>query len=175
MDSLVVTVIGPDRPGLVSLLADRGKAHGASWEESRMASLAGQFAGIVRFELPAAQAPALAAALRELESLGLHVVVAAGIEGVAHGAVRVLKLDLVGQDRPGIIRDISRVLAELGISIQELNTTLSSAAMSGEHLFHARALLHVPAGVATAELSRVLEALANELMVDVTLDEAPAG
>ena len=53
--SLVVTVIGPDRPGLVSLLSDRGKAHGASWAESRMASLAGQFAGMVRFEVDAAQ------------------------------------------------------------------------------------------------------------------------
>ena len=59
MDSLVVTVIGPDRPGLVSLLSDRGKAHGASWEESRMASLAGQFAGIVHFQVPPAQTAAL--------------------------------------------------------------------------------------------------------------------
>jgi glycine cleavage system regulatory protein len=172
MNSLIVTVIGPDRPGLVSLLADCGKAHGASWEESRMASLAGQFAGIVRFEVPAGQSAALAAALRELESVGLQVAVAAGTGAAPQGEARGLKLELVGHDRPGIIRDISRVLAELGISIQELTTTLSSAAMSGEHLFHATALLNVPAGVATAELSRVLEALANELMVDVTLHEA---
>jgi glycine cleavage system regulatory protein len=175
MDSLVVTVIGPDRPGLVSLLSDRGKAHGASWEESRMASLAGQFAGIVHFEVPSAQTAALAAALQELESIGLRVVVAAGTRVAPPGGGRVLKLELVGQDRPGIVRDISRVLAELGISIQELTTELSSAAMSGEHMFNAKALLHVPAGVATAKLSKVLEALANELMVDVTLDEAKGG
>ena len=105
----------------------------------------------------------------------MRVVVAAGTGVAPQGAGRVLKLELVGQDRPGIVRDISRVLAELGISIQELTTELSSAAMSGEHLFKANALLHVPAGVATAELSRVLEALANELMVDVTLDEAKGG
>lgn len=175
INSLVVTVIGPDRPGLVSLLSDRGKAHGASWEHSRMASLAGQFAGIVQFAVPAAQAAALTAALHELEALGLRVVVAAGAGAVPQSTGRVLKLELVGQDRPGIVRDISRVLAELGISIQELTTELSSAAMSGEHMFNARALLHVPGGVATAELSRVLEALANELMVDVTLDEASSG
>jgi len=174
MNSLVVTVIGPDRPGLVSLLSDCGKAHGASWEESRMASLAGQFAGIVHFQVPPARAAALTGALQELESMGLRVIVAAGTGAAQPAVVRVLKLDLVGQDRPGIVRDISRVLAELGISIQELTTELSSAAMSGEHLFTARALLQVPAGVATAELSRVLEALANELMVDVTLDEAKA-
>jgi len=175
MDSLVVTIIGPDRPGLVSLLSDRGRACGASWEESRMASLAGQFAGIVHFQVPPAQTAALTAALQELESSGLRVVVAAGTGAGTADAGRVLKLELVGQDRPGIVRDISRVLAELGISIHELTTTLTSAAMSGEHLFNATALLHVPAGVPTAELSRVLEALANELMVDVTLDEARGG
>lgn len=175
MNSLVVTVIGPDRPGLVSLVSDRGRAHGASWEESRMSSLAGQFAGIVHFQVPAANAAELTAALHELEALGLRVVVATGSGPASQASVRVLKLDLVGQDRPGIVRDISRVLAELGISIQELTTELSSAAMSGEHLFTAHALLQVPAAVATADLSRLLEALANELMVDVTLDETKSG
>ncbi|MEP7085009.1 MAG: ACT domain-containing protein [Betaproteobacteria bacterium] len=172
IDALVVTVIGADRPGLVSLVSERGRAHGASWERSRMASLAGQFAGIVHFQVPAENVAALTAALLELESLGLRVVVATGSGTPSTAAVRTLKLELVGQDRPGIVRDISRVLAELGISIQELNTEISSAAMSGEHMFTAEAMLHVPASVPTAELSRVLETLANELMVDVTLDEA---
>ena len=175
MESLVVTVIGPDRPGLVSMLSDRGKSHGASWEQSRMASLAGQFAGIVHFQVPTANTAALTAALHELEAMGLRVVVATGAGAGSQVGVRVLKLELIGQDRPGIVRDISRVLAELGISIQELTTELSSAAMSGEHLFTANAVLHVPSTVATAELSRVLEALANELMVDVTLDDATSG
>ena len=175
MDSLVVTVVGPDRPGLVSLLSERGRTHGASWEESRMARLAGQFAGIVHFAVPPENAAALTIALQELGALGLRVVVAPGIGATLPGAGRVLQLELVGQDRPGIVRDISRALAELGVSIQELTTELSSGAMSGEHMFNAEALLHVPAGVSTAELSAVLEDLANELMVDVTLDEAKAG
>ena len=88
--------------------------------------------------------------------------------------MQLLRLELVGQDRPGIVRDISRALAELGISIQELTTEVTSAAMSGEHLFHASALLQVPSSVATADLQRVLEGLANELMVDVNLHEAAA-
>ena len=106
MDSLVVTVIGPDRPGLVSALSDCGKAHGASWEESRMASLAGKFAGIVHFRVPPAQAPALTAALHMLETMSLRVVVQAGIAEAHPAAGRALKLELVGQDRPGIVRDI---------------------------------------------------------------------
>jgi len=173
LDSLVVTVVGPDRPGLVRMLSDRGRAHGASWEESRMATLAGQFAGIIHFVVPGENATALTFALQELESSGLNVMVVAGnpVAPIASGS-RTLALELVGQDRPGIVRDISKALADLGISIQELETELSSAAMSGEHLFTARAVLAVPREVAPAKLRGVLEALANELMVDVELDEA---
>jgi len=172
LTSLVVTVIGPDRPGLVSQLSDRGKAHGASWAESRMQSLAGQFAGIVRFEVDAAGADALAAALEELESQGLRVVIARGVGTPAATDSRVLRLELVGHDRTGIVRDISRVLAECGVSIAELDTEIVSGAMSGGNLFQAKALLQVPATLATDELRRTLEALANELMVDIVLGDS---
>lgn len=167
--SLVVTVVGPDRPGLVSLLSDCGRQHGASWEQSRMATLAGQFAGIVHFQVPAESAAALSRALRELESTGLNVQVASGAGGASPAPSTLLALELVGQDRPGIVRDVSRAIAELGVSIAELTTEVTSAAMSGEHLFNATALLQVPPNVATADLQRVLEAIANELMVDVQL------
>jgi glycine cleavage system regulatory protein len=172
--SLVVTVVGPDRPGLVSLLSDRGKAHGASWAESRMASLAGQFAGMVRFEVDAADAERLAAALAELEATGLRVVVAKGEGPPRRTDSRTLKLELVGNDRPGIVRDISRVLADCGISIEKLDTEIVSGAMSGGDLFQVKALLQVPVTLATGELRRMLEALADELMVDIALDDSAA-
>lgn len=172
--SLVVTVIGPDRPGLVSLLSDRGKAHGASWAESRMASLAGQFAGIIHFSVPAQNAQALTKALRELSAMGLDIAIAESQDVPARTDDRLLKLELVGQDRPGIIRDISRVLADLSISIEELHTELVSAPWSAENLFQVNALLRVPAAVVTDSLRQTLETLANELMVDVTLDESAA-
>jgi glycine cleavage system regulatory protein len=171
LTSLVVTVIGPDRPGLVRLLSDCGSDHGASWEESRMASLAGQFAGMVRFSVPAAKAAGLAAALTALEAEGLRVVIAQG-EGTRPAALgRLLKLELVGHDRPGIVRDISRVLAEHGISIHELHTAVVSGAMSGGNLFQVDARLAVPNALATDDLRALLEGLANELMVDIALAE----
>ncbi len=98
--SLVVTVIGEDRPGLVSLLSDRAMACGANWAESRMANLAGQFAGIVHFQVPSENAKALAAALRELETQGLRVLIAKSEARRASAVLRRLKLDLVGHDRP---------------------------------------------------------------------------
>ena len=135
-----------------------------------MASLAGHFAGIVHFVVPSERAAALTAALNALQSTGLSVVVVAG-NPVAPAIGRTLKLELVGQDRPGIVRDISRALADLGVSIEELETELTSAAMSGEHLFNATAMLVVPPDVRTARLRAVLEALANELMVDIARAE----
>ena len=168
--SLVLTIVGPDRPGLVNLISDRATAHGANWLESRMANLAGQFAGIVLLHVPNSKVEALVKSFEEFESQGLRVTALRGA-GRGAGSMRRLHLELMGQDRPGIVRDISGALAQRGVSIDELVTDCVSGSMSGENLFRARAQLQVPAGVETRALRRVLEDLANDLMVDVTLDE----
>lgn len=174
MTSLVLTVIGLDRPGLVSTLAEQIAAAGGNWEETRMASLAGHFAGILRVTVAAAHADALVAALQALQSQGLRLVIERSDGGTETGAMRVLQLELVGQDRPGIVRDIARLLAAHGISIEELESECVSGSFSGENLFTARARLRLPPHLATAELRSALENLANELMVDISLDEAEA-
>ena len=172
--SLVVTVIGADRPGLVSLLSDRARGFGANWAASRMASLAGQFAGMVHFEVPAENARALAEALAGLESAGLRVVIAESETQAPTRNRRVVRLDLVGQDRPGIMRDLSARLAERGVSIDELDTEIASAAMSAESLFKVKAALIVPDALSNEELRRSLETLANEMMVDIALGDTEA-
>jgi glycine cleavage system regulatory protein len=168
---LVLTIVGPDRPGLVNLISDRATAHGANWLESRMANLAGQFAGIVLLQIPDSKVDALVKAIEEFEAQGLRVTALRGAAGSSR-SMRRLHLELVGQDRPGIVRDISGALARQGVSIDELVTDCVSGSMSGESLFRARAQLQVPAEVETRALRRVLEDLANDLMVDVTLDES---
>ena len=171
--SLVVTVVGPDRPGIVNQLSDVARRFGANWAESRMASLAGQFAGIVHFEVGERDADALASALQKLTGSGLQVVIARGEARSAAAAQRRIKLSLVGNDRPGIVRELSGALARRGVSIDELHTAIESAPMSAERLFRFDALVLVPANVADDDLRRELEALADELMVD--LDVAAPG
>ena len=166
--SLVLTLIGDDRPGLVEQLSDRILATGANWEESRMARLAGKFAGLLRVSVEPERADALAEALRTLDSGGLRVVVERSADSDA-GESKVIRLEVVGNDRPGIVRDISRVLARHQVNIEELETDVTSAPMSGEALFRARASLRVPPGVTLEKLRGVLEALAGEIMVDVAL------
>ena len=170
---LVVTVIGPDRPGIVSAVSDQAVEFGANWTNSLMANFAGQFAGIVQLQVPAKNCDVLMAALKSLESPGLRISVAKGGEGgESTNAARYLKLDLVGNDRPGIIHSISSQLVRRGISIEKLQTDVVSGAWSGEQMFQMNARLLVPPTLDADELRAGLESLANELMVDITIDDS---
>lgn len=171
MATLVLTVIGDDRSGLVSALSGVIADHGGSWERSQMARLAGKFAGIVVVAVADDRAEALIAELGPLATQGLlDVTVERGAdEGPEPGDVTRLSLELVGADRPGIVHDISRVLAERQVSIEELHTATRAAPMVGGILFEATATLLAPTSVPIADLQAVLEELANELMVDLSL------
>lgn len=171
MSTLVLTVLGDDRPGLVSALSAPLKAHGAGWERSQMARLAGKFAGIVEVSVPTAEVDRLVVALQSLASEGLHVHAersgpAAEAPAVSAGT---LTLDLLGADRPGIVADVSALLAQAGVSIEELSTQVREAPMAGGLLFEAHATLSAPADADAAALRTALEQLADELMVEVTL------
>ncbi len=174
MKDLVLTLIGPDRPGLVESLAKRVADHGGNWLESRMAHLAGQFAGILRVEVPPDKIDALQRALGELEAEGLRVVAQGG--AAPRGAdLRAMELQLLGQDHPGIVRDVSQVLLQHGVNIEELTTDHVNAPMAGGQLFSARARLHVPAGADVDRLRKDLERIADDLMVDLSLVQAVIG
>ena len=173
--SLVLTLIGEDKPGLVELLSQTVAAHGGNWLESRMSRMAGRFAGILRASVPADEADALTEALGALESRGLRVVVERSAFDEPEAEVRPIYLDLVGADRPGIIRDISRALALRQVNVDELRTECTSAPMSGEILFNARAKLRVPLDTAVEDLCEALEQIAGDLMVDITLGDVPEG
>src|SRR5712691_11618243 len=168
--SLVLTVLGEDRPGLVESLAYIITAHEGNWLESRMAHVAAQFAGILRASVPDAKAALLINALQGLASHGLQVVVAQSTTDEPAREARWLTLDLVGHDHLGIIRDLAHALAQRNINIDELQTACTSAPMTGGMLFKATARLRVPLAVAVAELQVTLEQLAHDLMVDITLE-----
>ena len=168
--SLVLTVIGKDRPGIVNRLSDVGQRFGANWAGSRMAGLAGQFAGIVHFQVPDEKLEPLTAALRALSADELVVVIAEGDVASSPSPQRTVRLELVGNDRPGIVRDFSGCLARRGVSIEELHTEFVSAPMSADPLFKVSARLAVPAELSDAQLKSELEGLATEMMVDFEFD-----
>lgn len=172
---LVLTVIGPDRPGLVSALSDTIAAGGGNWLDTRMASLGGQFAGILLVAVASDKADALVAALHRLEAKGMRLLIERSRGGPVPRASRAVRLALTGQDRPGIVRDVSTVLAAHQVSITEFETERSSGSFSGESLFNAHAVLQLPEGLTLDQLRKALEGLTDELMVDLGVKDGQGG
>ena len=169
MNHLVITVFAPDKAGQVERIADCIAAHGGNWLESRMSRMAGQFAGILRVGVPAETYEELLDALRGLGKEGIQVMFAeSGIEQSC--TWKPIAMELVGNDRPGIVRDISRVLTQQGINLERLVTDVRPAPMSNEPLFHAEAILAVPLTHSLEVLQKSLEALADELLVELKLN-----
>jgi len=166
---LVLTIVGPDRTGLVESVARVVAEHGGNWLESRMCRLGGEFAGILRIEVPAAKQPILTAALQKLTGLNIVVRAADAADTAATG--RLTTMEIVGSDRPGIVRDITHALARAHVNVEEFTSEISSAPMSGETLFKASARLHLPANCDLAALKHDLEKIAADLLVDVTFAE----
>ena len=176
--TLVMTVIGADRPGLVQMVAARVADHGGNWLDSRMCRLGGQFAGILRVEVPAERRDELLNALRLLEVDGLRVVIHGDGEGAKIGldeagqptsSGALATIELVGTDRPGILRSVSGVFAAHGVNVEELESERVNAAMGGGMLFQARATVLVPAKVKLSDVRADLEKIASDLMVDLKL------
>ncbi len=169
MITLVFTLIGDDRPGLVESVSGVVARHGANWLESRLAHLSGQFAGIVRVEVPASRADALTSELSTLERSGLRLHVHSSPRTEPAAPAATARLDVMGHDRPGIVSRITQVLAARAVNVEEFSSEIRSAPMSADMLFHATATLTVPPDADLDALRTDLETIAGDLMVDVTL------
>lgn len=167
MDHLIVTVFAPDKPGQVEQIASCIAKHGGNWLESRMTHMAGQFAGILRIGVPADAYTDLKNALEGLSVHGIRVLFAE--VGIDSGPRKPINMELVGNDRPGIVRDVTRLLAEQGVNVESLVTNVDPAPMSSELLFRANAVLGLPLELTLDALQARLETLADELMVELKL------
>lgn len=166
--TIVITLIGDDRPGIVESISNIIVQHKGEWVESRMANLSGKFAGILQANLPDEECEAFTRNLKSsVEGLSIS------IEQVDTARLsppsRCYRLDLVGQDRPGIIQSISSALANNGATVEDLETEVIEASMSGEKLFKASIALCLAEGYNIDDLGKILEDLANELIVDIEL------
>jgi glycine cleavage system regulatory protein len=162
-----MTVIGRDRTGLVESLARLVAEHGGNWLDSRMCRLGGEFAGILRVHVPAERRAALEQALAQLHDLS--IVIRSDAAAEAAGERKLASLEVIGPDRPGIVREITSALAANGVNVEELVTDCTSAPMSGEPLFRARAKLLLPASVSVSALRPALERSSTEIGVEFSL------
>jgi glycine cleavage system regulatory protein len=172
--SLVMTIIGPDRTGLVESVARVVAEHGGNWLESRMCRLGGEFAGLLRIDIPADKKSPLLAALQKLQEEGLHITIRADELAAGPSTGRQTKLEIVGSDRPGIVREITSALARANVNVEEFFSEVSSAPMSGETLFKASARLQLPESCDVVALKKDLEKIAADLLVDVSFGDVLA-
>jgi glycine cleavage system regulatory protein len=165
--SVILTVVGSDRPGLTQSLADAILAANGNWLESHLSRLGGKYVGSVLVELPEEQLADLERRVQAIDAAGLHVAIVGAGEGAAAGEA--LQLDLVGQDRLGIVREVTGVLARLGVNIEDFVTSRENGAWSGELLFRASARLTLPTGITEEAVRDALEQISGEIMVDITV------
>ena len=167
-NSIVLTVIADDQPGIIRAVSKVLTNHSGNWTQSSMSTLAGQFAGILLVSVPSENTEACLAELESLRAQGLRVITHVSESAPAVEETQVYKLELVGNDRSGIVHDITTLLAHHGVSVKDLETRVESASMSGGDLFKASAKLVVPVGLDVYDLETELEDLANDLMVDIS-------
>lgn len=167
---LILTVIADDKPGIVEQLSAVIAEYQGNWLESRMSHMAGKFAGILRVDIDDQKSDSLLNALRALDQQGIHVQAERSQQAGETISSKDMTLSLVGNDRPGIVREISQTLSRLGVNVLELTSSCESAEMSAVPLFKAQAHLRVPEGFISEDLSDALEAISNDLMVEVQLD-----
>lgn len=167
---LILTLISDDKPGIVERLAHIIQQHEGNWLESRLSHLAGKFAGIVQVAVPDAQRSALTDALNALAGEGLKLMVETAEAGERTG-FRAFRFTVAGADRAGIVYEIAQAFAERQINMGELETDCSSMPWSGEPLFQANGIVEVPTSVDMDELQDELDAIADELAMDIRLDE----
>lgn len=171
MTTLVLSVVGSDRPGLTQALAAAVLTAGGNWLESHLSRLGGLYVGSVLVELDPERVEALRAAVSTVDAQGLEVRIAPALEagGVVGDAVH---LSVVGQDRLGIVHQVTAVLSALGVNIEAFESRISPEAHSGAPLFNADARLRLPAGLQTHDVQPALEEISGEIMVDLSLTPA---
>jgi len=173
MATLILSVIGSDRPGLTQALARAVLSAGGNWLESHLSRLGGLYVGSVRVELDADSVDCLRAAVLEVDAQGLEVRIAPAVEDRS-AAGDAVHFSLVGQDQPGIVHQVTKVLSDLDANIEAFDTRLSVGPHSGAPLFHMEARLRLPPSLRAETVQAALEAISAEIMVDIALTVAAA-
>jgi glycine cleavage system transcriptional repressor len=167
---LVLTAVGPDRPGLVSEIASAIHVAGANLEDSRMAILGGEFALLLLLSGTEAAASAVERTAAPLgEKLGLRLISKRTGRG-ARKHFLPYRITVSGFDRPGIVLLVSEILARRGVNVASLESRLAYVPESGTPMFVLEAELQVPSEVALAELRRELSAQCDEENLDLAFE-----
>lgn len=170
--TIVLTFVTDDKPGLVSEISNIISQHHGNWLESHLSRLANKFAGIVRVNSPAETIKDLELSLSAVFTDHFKLTIESTTEEVnAPIAERYqFNMELVGNDREGIVHDLTETLVKLNVNIEDMASECTDAPMSSEKIFRAVAKLTAPVDLHLDQIQEALEALANEVMIELHHD-----
>src|SRR5438105_10988345 len=173
MAQLIITAVGPDRPGIVGELTGHLHSAGGNILDSRMVNLRGQFAIVLLIEIPE---DAAARITRDLPGCGRQIGLSLAITGQTTAPKHLqglsYRLKTYSSDQPGIVARLTNLLRTHGVNIEELSAWQENAAFAGTPIFLTEMRLTVPPTVPLRKLRSDLETLCNELNCDVDLEPA---
>lgn len=167
--AIVLTFISNDKPGIVDRLSKTIAENGGNWLESRLMKLSGKFAGIVQVSIPASRLESLKTSLEKLASPELSLLIEEITQDTRDDHYEVIRLSILGLDRPGIVREVAQALAEKNINVADMHSVIESAPMTGEPLFKAEVTIQKPVHLDTDSLQDALDAIGNRLDLDWNL------
>jgi glycine cleavage system regulatory protein len=171
MATLILSVVGSDRPGLTQALAAAVLSAGGNWLESHLSRLGGLYVGSVLIEVEPDAIEVLRSAVSAVDAHGLEVRIAPTLDEARTGG-EVLQFSLVGQDRPGIVHQVTAILSGLEVNIEAFDTSIGAEPQTGAALFVMNARLRLPPGLPVEQVRAALEEISAEIMVDISLTPA---
>jgi glycine cleavage system regulatory protein len=170
---VIMTVVGSDRPGLTRAIADAVYAAGGNWLESHLSRLGGKYVGSVLVEVPEERLEDLERTARQIDAYGIKVDIIESAKTDERSG-ELLTMEIVGQDRPGIVREVTTVLAGLDVNIEDFFTAVEGGAWSGVAMFRAKVKMLIPITLSTDKVRHALEAISGEVMVDFDIAPEPS-
>ncbi len=166
MKSLIFTLVGKDKPGLIDSLAQRVYALDGNWLASNVAHMAGQFAGFVQVDLPEENHQKL---ISEFEQHPDLVITMVSADEQTPQEMEMADIAVMGNDKRGIVQELTAALNQFNINILRFESSCESAPNWGGLLFKAHARIQIPVGFDLDPLQASLENIANDLVVDIDL------
>ncbi len=166
-ETLIITILGPDETGLVKSISQKLEEFQGNWTESRMIHLAGQFAGLIQVSISSDKVKALTKSLQNLQSNSFKISIERGKKHRNNTPIHIMDIELLGQDRAGIVQDITKQLDTLNVNIEEFESEIKEASMAGGMLFSAKLKLGLPENVSEESVQKSLESMSDQFMVDI--------
>ena len=168
MFGLIISAVGSDRPGIVSEISNIITSHGGNIEESRMSRLGSDFGIIMLVSVAPDWVESMEVTLQSINELTIiskHTKIQESLEGIQY------QIDLSGADNEGIVKVLSKYLAEKSINILDIQTHISNAPITGTPLFNLKTITTIPENLNIIDIQSDLKQISKKLGVEITINQ----